>query len=136
MCPSKSENKQGKFHQILRLGKDPLWLDVLSSRPTRMTAHFLSPGQWPRLLELRRQPCPQACAWQIAVQPHPWGSLQSTVSLFLQYRQAENFPNLQVLFLFCITIISSIYFCPLTFDCKQQRETRLFFQHFLRNFIS
>lgn len=44
-------------------------------------------------------------------------------------RQPGNFPNLQVLILFCWTA-PSIYLPPLTFYCKQQRETRPCLQDF------
>ena len=57
------------------------------------------------------------------VYPYSQCFLQTQILIFLQYRQAETFPNLQILVSSCLTIPSSIYLSFLTFYYEQTEKT-------------
>lgn len=53
--------------------------------------------------------------------------IEGTLKKKMQYGYTENFPNLQVLFSFCLAVSSQ--FISLAFYYRQQEETRLCLQH-------
>ena len=61
--------------------------------------------------------------------PHPWCSLLQMLLYFLQQRQAESFPSLYILVLFCLIISTSSDHLLLVFYYKQSVGAKPILQH-------